>query len=266
MGFTRSLAALILALTCSTAIAETQASKHARLTKMVQSLSLDPKYVTTFINAIVNVKKYDTAVELLADTTQTEGLVGYAIDTNAFYVYAGTAWVGLIGTSGVVGTNGGTLGNETNNVWKFSENSEDLTLTAGSNLWTFASGTSATVAFTPGVAFADALTLSDGLTIDQSANNKFTVAENSEDMELTFATNLVTFGSTTAATYAFTPAVSFTGAVSPVGGISTTIANGANAACNTTCGAKACITGFDAGASAFVACATATADTCLCGP
>jgi hypothetical protein len=44
-----------------------------------------------------------------------------------------------------------------------------------------------------------------------------------------------------------------------------TIANGANTACDTTCAAKACFIGFDAGASAFVACATATADTCVCG-
>lgn len=40
---------------------------------------------------------------------------------------------------------------------------------------------------------------------------------------------------------------------------------GADTACTTTCGAnKGCLFGIDAGASAVVACATATADTCLC--
>lgn len=45
-----------------------------------------------------------------------------------------------------------------------------------------------------------------------------------------------------------------------------TITAGANTACNTTCGSAAkCIVGQDAGASnVFVACATATADVCVC--
>lgn len=47
------------------------------------------------------------------------------------------------------------------------------------------------------------------------------------------------------------------------GGLGLTVANGANAACDTTC-TTGCVAGFDAGTSAFVACATATADTCLC--
>lgn len=42
-----------------------------------------------------------------------------------------------------------------------------------------------------------------------------------------------------------------------------TIADGANAACDTTC-TTGCVIGFDAGTTAFVACATATADTCVC--
>jgi len=39
------------------------------------------------------------------------------------------------------------------NAFSWFANSEDLTATAGTNLWTFASGTSATIAFTPAVAF-----------------------------------------------------------------------------------------------------------------
>lgn len=39
--------------------------------------------------------------------------------------------------------------------------------------------------------------------------------------------------------------------------------NAANTACDTTC-TQGCIAGYDAGTSAFVACVTATADSCLC--
>ncbi len=262
----RKLAIALSLLFCTPVLAETQASKQGRIKRILQDYAGIPTEVVGITYAALsNVWYYDTAVELLA-ASPTEGVVAYAIDTNAFYVRAGAAWVALAGSSGVVGSNGGTFGNETNNAWKFTENSEDLVLTFGTNLATFSSATGATVAFTPGVAFADSLTLSDGLTIDQAANNNFVLTENSEDVVLTFGTNLGTFSSTTGLTFAFTPAVSFTGAISPVGGISTTIANTANTACNTTCSTKACITGFDAGASAFVACATATADTCLCGP
>lgn len=42
-----------------------------------------------------------------------------------------------------------------------------------------------------------------------------------------------------------------------------TVANSADQACNTTC-TNTCIIGFDAGTTAFVACASALADTCLC--
>ncbi len=206
--FRKLLAALIL-FTASAASAETITSKQNRVKKIMQDASIPSVAVPILHAAIVNVLYYDTAVELLA-AEPTEGLIGYALDTNAFYLRVASAWVAFAGSGGLLGSNGGTFGNETNNAWRLFENSEDLVLTAGTNLWTFSSATGATVAFTP--------------------------------------------------------ASSFTGAMSPDGGISTTIANGANAACTTTCSAKACITGFDAGASAFVACGTATADTCLCGP
>lgn len=47
-----------------------------------------------------------------------------------------------------------------------------------------------------------------------------------------------------------------------------TAADGANTACSTTCaGTGACVMGYDAGTSAFVACNSALADTCMCaGP
>jgi len=110
---------------------------------------------------LANVYYYDTAVELLA-ATPTEGIIGYAIDTNALYIYAGSAWVALGSASGFLGTNGGTIGNETNNVWALAENSENLTLTYGSDLVTFASGTGATFILTPATAITGDLTLNGG--------------------------------------------------------------------------------------------------------
>jgi hypothetical protein len=44
----------------------------------------------------------------------------------------------------------------------------------------------------------------------------------------------------------------------------TSVGSGANTACSTTCGTDPCLAGFDTGASVFVTCSDATADTCLC--
>lgn len=64
--------------------------------------------------------------------------------------------------AGPLMTNGGSIDNETNNVFTFTENSEDATFTASTNLWTWASSTSATFAFTPAVAFTGDATLNGG--------------------------------------------------------------------------------------------------------
>jgi len=57
------------------------------------------------------------------------------------------------------------------NAFSWFANSEDMTATAGTNLWTFASGTSATFAFTPAVALNGGATFADSqtLTFDESA-------------------------------------------------------------------------------------------------
>lgn len=65
---------------------------------------------------------------------------------------------------------------------------------------------------------SDALTLSDGAIIDQSANGVFTFTEGGETFELTVTNNLGTWASTTSATFAFTPAVGFTGDATFSGG------------------------------------------------
>jgi hypothetical protein len=43
-----------------------------------------------------------------------------------------------------------------------------------------------------------------------------------------------------------------------------TVSDSANQACDTTCGAATCIIGLDSGASTFIACDGATADSCIC--
>jgi hypothetical protein len=106
-----------------------------------------------FLAGVANVLYYDTYVELAA-ASPTEGIIGYAIDTNNFYLRSGASWVGLPSTAAFAGENGGTFDNAVNNAWTFGENSEDLVLTASANLWTLSSSTSATFAFTPAVAFA----------------------------------------------------------------------------------------------------------------
>lgn len=132
--------------------------------------------------------------------------------------------------------------------------------TAGQQAFSVATGTAS---FSAGVNFADALTLSDGLTIDQSANNVLSIAENSEDVEMTFSSNKVALSSTTGvATFDF-------GSVYPIVSGTTAIwalVAGANTACDTTC-THACVFGQDTATYALVACNSALADVCMCaGP
>lgn len=105
--------------------------------------------------------------------------------------------------------NTGTISNATNGTLTFGETSETATMEFTNNLITLASGTGAVYAFTDALTLNGGATLSSGATITQSANNVVTFTENSENFEATFASNLVTFDSTTAATFAFTPAVAF---------------------------------------------------------
>jgi hypothetical protein len=141
--------------------------KQARLRYALIMAGLAPARADLLMAGLSNVWHYDTAAELLADSV-TDSTIGYAIDTDALYLRANGAWVAIASSDGLLGSNGGTIDNETNNVWTFSENSEDLTLTAGTDLWTFASSTGATVAITPATAVAGALAANGGITVDTS--------------------------------------------------------------------------------------------------
>lgn len=119
--------------------------------------------------------KYNTAANLLA-TKPSAGdcTIGYALDTDLFYLRSAGAWGSLGASTAMVGENGGTWANGTNNVWTLGENSEDLTFTAGSNLWTLASSTGATFTLTPATTISGDLTLAGGagaLTFTDSASS-----------------------------------------------------------------------------------------------
>lgn len=157
----RSLAIALVMLFAVPALAETQAVKQARIKNTLRHAGMSGSYTNILINGTANVFYYDTAVELLA-ATPTDGILGYAIDTDAMYLHANDTWIALLGTSGILGTNGGTFGNETNNVWTLGENSEDLTLTFASDLVTLASSTGALFTLTPATTITGDLTLNGG--------------------------------------------------------------------------------------------------------
>lgn len=105
--------------------------------------------------------KFDKQTNLLA-TTQQDCTIGYALDTDIYYLRIANAWSSVGSVTALVGANSGTFANGTNNVWTLGENSEDLTLTASANLWTLASSTGATFALTPATTISGDLTLSGG--------------------------------------------------------------------------------------------------------
>jgi hypothetical protein len=180
---------------------------------------------------------------------------------------------------------GATIGQAVDNEVEFTENSEDFSFVFASNSISMSSDTGV-VEFDFGLLNpkADQITVEGAIIganageIDNDTNGAWTIAEASEDLVLTFTGNTVTTTSTTAVdTFDF-------GAIDVVGNdieldgtftvlgsgatIGWTIANAANTACTTTCaGTGSCVVGFDAGTTAFVACASALADTCTCaGP
>jgi hypothetical protein len=90
----RTLAIFLTLLTAGNAFAETQAIKQLRTKNALHFSGMDWGRAVYVFDALANTMSYDTAVELLA-ATPTEGTIGYALDTNAFYMRISTSWVGL---------------------------------------------------------------------------------------------------------------------------------------------------------------------------
>jgi hypothetical protein len=159
------------------------------------------------------VKVYDTSVELLA-ATPDDGTLGYALDTDIIYVMVASSWVGIAGGSGLTGTNGGTIDNETNNAWTLGENSETLTFTFGTD--------DVAVTSASGVTELDLGTINlETDEIDANGTGTLTILVNGESTVLTATTDVVTFSSGTSATFTFTPVVTFTGGITSTAGVNT---------------------------------------------
>lgn len=171
----------IFLLFCATpALAVTQATKVGRLNYALTRAGMPSSQSGLFLAGTANVLYYDTYAELAA-ASPTEGIIGYAIDTNNFYLRSGASWVGLPSTASFAGENGGTFDNAADNAWTFGENSEDLVLTASANLWTLSSSTSATFAFTPAVAFAATITSASGAGALTFSNTAASIVLNDND-------------------------------------------------------------------------------------
>jgi hypothetical protein len=111
-----------------------------------------------------------------ADVTNGTNTNTLAIGTSGSLTTSGTGYISAGGI--ILGDStpdaDGEIGYATNAYALFA-NSEDMTLTASSNLWTFASNTSATFAFTPAVGFTGLITPTGGVgaqtpTIDDPDN------------------------------------------------------------------------------------------------
>lgn len=125
------------------------------------------------------------------------------------------------------------------------------------------------------------ITATDDVTIQtQGAGDLITLAAGGTGADVTIAEGTVTLAASTALTLtsgALTltsgDAVLTSGDITLTSGainipdgasIGAVVQNGANTACDTTCTSKGCFIGYDAGTSAFVACSSALADSCMC--
>ena len=255
-------------------------------------LRMDGENTRTIMAGDVRVcDTYDGCPTVSVSTANGELYVEGDIEADANLNVAGTSTVtgtstftGDVTLSGGAGAlnfgNDGSIVVEDNNAAAFLVGSTGqlnlLTLdTADDTETVVVTGTTATDAFSVAtgeatfaerVDFADLVALSDGATIDQSANNVVTIAENSEDIEFTFAADLCTIASTTGATLAITPATAIAGVLSGSGTAAWgSIVAGADTACNTTCTAP-CLFGVNTASltADIVDCTDATADECLC--
>lgn len=159
----------------------TQTVKQARLRQAFTRAGMHTSAANLLLQGLANVLYYDTYAELAAATPQ-EGSFGWAQDTNAMYYYTGAAWTALLSasSSGLLGTNSGTISNETNNVWALGENSEDMTFTFAANSVTMASTTGALFTFTPATTFSGDVSFGGGagaITVSGSGDSSLVAAD-----------------------------------------------------------------------------------------
>lgn len=125
-------------------------------------------------------KKFDTQSHLEASNSE-DCTLAYALDTDLFELRANGSWTTIGTLVSLVGANGGTFANGSDDHWIMTEHAENGDVVFSNNLITFTSTTGALYAFTPAVAFADDLTLSGGasaLTFN-SASSSIVTTDNS---------------------------------------------------------------------------------------
>ena len=105
------LLGLVLVLVAVPAHAETQAVGQLRLSNILQRHGFVGGDLVLVLKDMYGVPRfYDTAVNLLADTGQADGTLGYAVNTHALYVYENSTWEGVTVASGGNSSISGTLG------------------------------------------------------------------------------------------------------------------------------------------------------------
>jgi hypothetical protein len=157
----RSVFSFVAVTLLALGVSASQAADTARLKISLERAGMSPMEAYDTTKIVQNVLYFDTAAALAA-AAPDDGRFGYAADTDVLYVMVNSSWVAIGSGDGILGTNGGTFGNETNNVWTLAENSEDITFTFATNSVTLASGTAAVFTLTPATTITGDLTLNGG--------------------------------------------------------------------------------------------------------
>jgi hypothetical protein len=118
--------------------------------------SKDVVYLTAQLKSTV---LYATAVELLA-AAPADGTFGYAQDSDVYYLRTASSWVAVSSLAAMA--QGATITNAVDGTVVATEGGEDWTWVVTTNLWTFASTTGATFAFTPAVLFTGDVSIGGG--------------------------------------------------------------------------------------------------------
>lgn len=134
---------------------ETQANISEHVKKILVNYAHVPSGDVAYVMAALGIPKiYATATELTT-AAPAEGTLGYASDTNAFYLRVGSSWTAI--ASLALLENGATWTNAVDGTVTLTEGGENLQIVVTSNLITLTSSTGATIAITPAVQLAGAL-------------------------------------------------------------------------------------------------------------
>jgi len=199
---------VLMALVPSFANAETQAVAKQRLMNILTNYAHIPSRDVPYAwLELTYPLQYATAAELLA-TTPTEGAVGYAQDSNVFYMRTGSSWAVIADTADphVIALEATVLAS--------SPADGTLDYATDTNTYWLRSASAWSIGLAPTILKFN----TNGGWISNDTNDSLILSENSEDIKFAFTGNLVTISSTTSATFALTPATAITGDLTLNGG------------------------------------------------